>query len=988
MTNRKNKLKRATEALGNSLSGSQLSDDPDDVADSITDYIQDEQNGWNCKEEGETGGSVFLYPSLLPGIFGSLLPLLWESTPTYAAPPPSKEKRRAEEKKKLDKQRRQADASDERLKELAKKHKKAQIEKCTKKYSSLNFEKIDRSGNCFCRVRTGPTQFKLSPCEQIEKLKAAQQKKCKTEFSGLEVTGVKGTQCLCKKDSANTTVPCENLRRTQTVGSQTQAGKNCKQSGGVLTLGRDGTEECSCSGIKNAKKDKGKCMCLWRGPDNVWLPCTQVKRLDEATQKRKKDKQIEKCKKDYSFFKLIKLDRAGKCLCRERSWRRGVWLPCEKAEEQRKKEKQKPVDPRCFKKFPDLAVIKGFDTPAGLKCQCLHKGKKDSCENIKKQKPVDPRCFKKFPDLAVIKGFDTPAGLKCQCLHKGKKDSCENIKKQKPVDPRCFKKFPDLAVIKGFDTPAGLKCQCLHKGKKDSCENIKKQKPSKPGRLEQCKAEHSSFDYVKLGPSGNCVCRERSWRRGVWLPCKKDVKPEKPAKPGQLEQCKKEHSSFDYVKLDSSGKNCLCRDRGWRRGVWLPCEKDVKPEKPAKPGQLEQCKKEHSSFDYVKLGPSGNCVCRERSWRRGVWLPCKKDVKPEKPAKPGQLEQCKKEHSSFDYVKLDSSGKNCLCRDRGWRRGVWLPCEKDVKPEKPAKPGQLEQCKKEHSSFDYVKLDSSGKNCLCRKRGWKPHLWLPCEKAEKPAKPGQLEQCKKEHSSFDYVKLDSSGKNCLCRKRGWKPHLWLPCEKAEKPAKPGQLEQCKKEHSSFDYVKLDSSGKNCLCRKRGWKPHLWLPCEKAEKPAKPGQLEQCKKEHSSFDYVKLDSSGKNCLCRDRGWRRGVWLPCQKKPEKPKPEKPKPEKPKPEKPGELEKCKAEYSSFDYVKLDPSGNCVCRERSWRRGVWLPCKKKPEKARRVRGPLKYPTLILKIQLSHLLLRKPCRRKKSAKNGRRKSILEEKVG
>ncbi|MCY4512352.1 MAG: hypothetical protein OXB86_01535, partial [Bdellovibrionales bacterium] len=60
-------------------------------------------------------------------------------------------------------------------------------------------------------------------------------------------------------------------------------------------------------------------------------------------------------------------------------------------------------------------------------CMC---GPAKCIDRKKPQKKVDSRCFSMFRGLSVVESLDTPGGLVCRCLHKGKRKDCKTIKKK------------------------------------------------------------------------------------------------------------------------------------------------------------------------------------------------------------------------------------------------------------------------------------------------------------------------------------------------------------------------------------------------------------------------------------------------------------------------------------------------------------------------------------------------------------------------------
>ena len=598
----KDKLKEATDTLGNSLSGRRLGDDSDDVADSVTGYIQDEQNGWDCQELLEANN--FLYPpSFLPGIFGSLLPLIWETAPVYAVASP-----------------------EDRRKGTVAYQQSARENTCKKSGGTVTstgprgsggktcdcsgFGKGARSdGNwsCVCPFRPGVSL----PCKQVKKIKEARKKRLE-----------------------------EEKRRASEKASDQRLKELAKSRKKRLEEERRQARE--------EARDKG---------------------LAELSKSRKK-KRLKKCREDYSSFDYIQLDKSGKdCLCRERGWRRGVWLSCGK-----QKEKKQSI--KTCREIYGSSVTELKPTPEGPQCYC----------------------GTQFCD---------------------KKKAADEERRQAREEAR-------------------------DKGLAELSKSRKKK------RLKKCREDYSSFDYIQLDKSGKgCLCRERSWKNGLWLSCGKqkekkqsiktcreiygssvtELKPtpegpqcycgtqfcdkkkaadeerrrvreeardkglaelSKSRKKKRLKKCKEDYSSFDYVQLDKSGKDCLCRERSWKNGLWLSCGKQKE-----KKQSIKTCREIYgSSVTELKPTPEGpQCYCgtqfcdkkkaadeerrrvREEARDKGL-------AELSKSRKKKRLKKCREDYSSFDYIQLDKSGKGCLCRERGWRRGVWLSCGKEQQKEK------------------------------------------------------------------------------------------------------------------------------------------------------------------------------------------------------------------------------------------------------------------------------------------------------------------
>ena len=232
----KNKLKGATDALGNSLDGAKLGEDAEDVADSITDYIQDEQNGWNCQEEeGAKGKPTFasLELSFLPGVFGSLLPLLWETSQVYAVAGGRGNTRTETVTFTLDEKRSNCLTSGGQLSRFGERHTFMRCD-CSHLEESA---RPDARWNCKCHW-----QGKSLPCDQVAAIKA--------ERKGREE---------------------EQIRRTR-EGATDRSIKNL----GELRRKKKCQEDYSSLGFERVN-GKGQCLCPWEG--RVLLPCEEVKKI-------------------------------------------------------------------------------------------------------------------------------------------------------------------------------------------------------------------------------------------------------------------------------------------------------------------------------------------------------------------------------------------------------------------------------------------------------------------------------------------------------------------------------------------------------------------------------------------------------------------------------------------------------------------------------------------------------------------------------------
>ena len=478
----KNKLKKATEALGNSLSGQLLGDDPDDVADSITDYIQDEQNGWNCQEEGGTGGSVYLYPNFLPGIFGSLLPLLLESTPTYAAPPLPRESREALQKRRLAQQQKTAQANKQKQLELQKQAKQF----CERRWGKKEVTKAVPTPvgtKCYCRW-DGPSGRSSLLCEQVKKAKGNAKKqqleRCRRKFDDLKVTDVKGAQCFCEQDSMNKRVKCEGVRkrkkeaerRKETVAEkqkrQKEKQKNCAASGGTVknvTSGRSTIQKCVCGG-------DGK-------PDGDWK-CSKPKKPNQA---------LEQCKKYTNFESLGK---NNVCMCGSFDIDGAKILePC--------KDQKKPVkspNKQCREKYAGLKVVGAKKNGNILDCTCYYNRKKASCENIKNQKLIE-KCKEKHGKDFKSLGKNNS----CICRWDGPKKSllCTELEKiqqgaqgRKKAMEICRKRHKKAKITRAVTTGRGTYCYC---GGNKLCNTI----------YVQCKAKHGK-KFTHIDSDNDCMC--------------------------------------------------------------------------------------------------------------------------------------------------------------------------------------------------------------------------------------------------------------------------------------------------------------------------------------------------------------------------------------------------------------------------------------------------------------------------------------------------
>ena len=757
----KDKLKEATDALGNSLSGRRLGDDSDDVADSVTGYIQDEQNGWDCQELLEANN--FLYPpSFLPGIFGSLLPLIWETAPVYAVASP-KDRRKG------------TVAYQQSVRENTCKKSGGTVTSTGPRGSGgktcdcSGFGKGARSdGNwsCVCPFRPGVSL----PCKQVKKLKEARKKRleeerrqarekardkgleelaksrkktqitgCKKKFPGFIVTGMKNNKCLCDWKSVEPkrqgNALCEYIQGHQ----GRKALRNCK----TKYRGLDVVEAI----FRGPQNKYSQCMCRWDGPgDQPLLFCNELKKIKKGVQSRQAAQKTcrsiygssvtrvvpnaggpecycggknlcstvyNKCKTTYGDFKSLGKKNACMCLSKDSSGRSAdVLKPC--------RYKKKPILPalqKCKEKYSDLKVVGGNGQGSALKCDCFYNGKTDSCENTRKQlkkqkamqtcrktygsivtgikstgegpecycggkklcstiynqckstygkkfthidsendcmcgselckdkalggklqqcinknkdiypsgvtvkkngtcicgnqtcdelrrskissckqyeslgytefknghcmcgnqkckdkkkpqKSVDPKCFKKFKGLVVIEGLDTPAGLKCRCLHKGKRVDCDKVQKKKTVDPKCFEKFPSLAVIKSFDNHHGLQCQCLHKGKTASCDRIQIQ-------LNQTRCLNQYGKHLRNGVKkitfkrGRCYCDNKlCGSLGDPATPPAPVRPEEPPvtvpdpvdEKSPNKQCREKYTGLKVVGAKKNGDvlDCTC----------------------------------------------------------------------------------------------------------------------------------------------------------------------------------------------------------------------------------------------------------------------------------------------------------------------------------------------------------------------------------------------------------------------------------------------
>ena len=251
----KDKLKSATDALGNSLDGTRLKDDAHDVADSITDYIQDEQNGWNCQEEGEATTESASYASLefsfLPGVFGSLLPLLWETPQVYAE---GEENIRANTVQfKQHEKESNCRKSGGQVKEFGRRG-GLKVCDCSKFGKSVI---ADGSGRCLCPW-DGPKGRVLLSCEEVRKIKEGVQSRQEAQQTCRRIYGVSVTRSVPSKEGPK--CYCGGSQLCSTVYKQCQRYLNFKSLGAnnscqCVNLDEDGGRFLEPCTSRRAQKD-------------------------------------------------------------------------------------------------------------------------------------------------------------------------------------------------------------------------------------------------------------------------------------------------------------------------------------------------------------------------------------------------------------------------------------------------------------------------------------------------------------------------------------------------------------------------------------------------------------------------------------------------------------------------------------------------------------------------------------------------------------
>ena len=540
---RENKLKQATDKLANSLNGRELGQDADEVADSVTDYMKYEQSGWGCQEES-SGGSVFLYPSFLPGVFGPLLPLLWEGTPVYA----TNNVRRGTVK--FSPGESPANAKDclavngTWLKPPSNTCNMISVWNKCKQYKNkgLGYQGITVQGECVCaggvlceeekKKRKIKEEARDKGWDELEKIrkkhralqkaderliemdkkwKASQMKKCRQQFPGFPVRGVKGKNCLCQRGMAST-ASCQGLK------NKCESYKSYKS-------------------VESVQVDtKGNCMCRWKGPKTVLLPCTEVEKIKENVQDREqktlakkakeraakeaeRQKALGVCNIRYKNFSVTQayftpsglkcycgaqkqtcskiagckakhgesfthIDSSGDCMCGDD--------PCSAHQSGRRLQK-------CINKNEDIYPSGVTLHTNGRTCQCGS----TACDELRKKIRGCNKEYESFGYTEFKSGY-------CMCGNRRCKDKKREDKSAKDLSEKCVKQFPGLIVTRGFKPGRGrglLKCDCIHKGKIQSCGQIRAYLKKKKTNCLRRYGKHLRTGVTSITfKNGRCFC--------------------------------------------------------------------------------------------------------------------------------------------------------------------------------------------------------------------------------------------------------------------------------------------------------------------------------------------------------------------------------------------------------------------------------------------------------------------------------------------------
>lgn len=538
-----NKLKQATDKLANSLNGRKLGQDADEVADSVTDYMKYEQNGWGCQED--SSGSAFLYPSFLPGVFGPFLPLLLESTPVYAVDSirkvtvqffPNASPKKPEDCRKV---------GGTWMRSPANTCDMITVWNECKQYENrdLGYKGVTDQGECVCaddklctKVQGQKSNEEIN--RRQEALRNRKITECKKEFPGLNVVDARGTQCLCKEDRRGPKVPCENLKRKRAADSADKIMKEKGKKAQEARLTRLKREEAMKTCRKRHKEaDITKAVSTSRG---VYCYCGDT--LCSTI--------FSKCKAEHGRF-FTHIDSSRKCMCGED--------PCSARQIGGRLQK-------CINKNKDIypsGVTLGTD---GRTCQCGNQ----SCDELRRKKIRECKEYENF-------GYTEFKSGQCMCGNRRCKDKKKENKSERVLSQKCVEKFPGLIVTRGFQGAARglLNCDCLHKGEIKNCRVVKKLID------QERKAKNQTDCLNQYGKHRSTGVRAIIFKAGKGCLC--DGKrcdllgdPQPPQKheteyQKNFKKCKEKYETVDItvIQYNNDQDKCICRFPNGKKG---PCD--------------------------------------------------------------------------------------------------------------------------------------------------------------------------------------------------------------------------------------------------------------------------------------------------------------------------------------------------------------------------------------------------------------------------------